>query len=231
MDIRNTVALVTGANRGLGRAIAEGLVLAGAKKVYAAARDPASITLDGVERLALDVTDAAAVAAAARQAADVNLVVNNAGISRGSAFLAPDAVAAARAELETNFFGPLAMARAFAPGLAAQGGGAIVNVLSVLSWLNIAGAATYSASKSAAWSLTNGLRNELRGQGTRVLAVHVAFMDTDMARHVPGPKAAPADVVRQVLAALAEGGDEVLADDLTRQVKQGLTAGAYLQPR
>ncbi len=231
MDLSNTVALVTGANRGLGRAYAEGLVLAGAKKVYAAARDPASIAFDGVERLALDVTDAAAVAAAVREAGDVTLLVNNAGISRGSALLGPDAVAATRAEFETNVLGPLLLARAFAPVLARNGGGAIVNVLSVLSWLNVAGAATYSVSKSAAWSVTNGLRQELRAQGTRVVGVHVGYMDTDMARHIAGPKVDPRDVVQQTLEALAAGGEEVLADALTRQVKQGLTAGAYLQPR
>jgi NAD(P)-dependent dehydrogenase (short-subunit alcohol dehydrogenase family) len=231
MDIKNTVALVTGANRGLGRAFVEGLVLAGAKKVYAAARDPASIAIDGVERVALDVTDPAAVAALAQRAGDVTLLVNNAGIARGSAFLGPDAVAAARAELETNFFGPLTLARSFAPVLQRNGGGAIVNVLSVLSWLSSGGQATYSASKSAAWSLTNGLRNELRGQGTKVVALHVGYMDTDMASHVDGPKTRPVDVVRQVLDALSEGRDEVLADEVSRQVKQALSAGLYLQPR
>src|SRR5204863_10223212 len=134
-------------------------------------------------------------------------------VSRGSPFLAAGSAAAARSELETNFFGPLAMSQAFAPVLAANGGGAIVNVLSVLSWLSLSGAATYGASKSAAWSLTNGLRNELRAQGTQVVGVHVAFMDTDMAKKAPGPKADPRDVVRQVLEALAAGHDEVLADE------------------
>jgi short-subunit dehydrogenase len=122
------------------------------------------------------------------------------------------------------------MSQAFAPVLAANGGGAIVNVLSVLSWLSLPGVATYSASKSAAWSLTNGLRNELRAQGTRVVGLHVAFMDTDMAKGVSTPKAAPADVARRTLEALPSGEDEVLADELTRQVKQGLSAprAAYL---
>jgi short-subunit dehydrogenase len=112
-----------------------------------------------------------------------------------------------------------------------NGGGAIVDVLSVLSWLSSGGQATYSASKSAAWSLTNGLRNELRGQGTKVVALHVGYMDTDMASHVDGPKTQPADVVQQVLDALAHGRDEVLADEVSRQVKQALSAGLYLQPR
>jgi short-subunit dehydrogenase len=112
--------------------------------------------------------------------------------------------------------------------LKVNGGGAIVNVLSVLSWINISAGATYSASKSAAWSLTNGLRNELRAQGTQVVGVHVGFMDTDMASKVDGPKVPPLDVARQALYALEAGQDEVLADDLSRNVKQGLSAGVYL---
>ncbi len=230
MQIENSVAFVTGANRGLGQAFAKALLAAGARKVYAAARDPASITLDGVERIALDVTQPGAIAQAVARAGDVTLLVNNAGISRGSPFLKAGSTDAARAEFETNFFGPLALSQAFAPVLAANGGGAIVNVLSVLSWLNLTGAATYSASKAAAWSLTNGLRHELRAQGTQVVGLHVGFMDTDMTAKLDVPKAAPADVVRQTLEALAAGQDEVFADELTRQVKKGLSAqpGVYL---
>ena len=230
MDIRNAVVLVTGANRGLGRAFVDELLAAGVKKVYAAARDPSTITVQGVERVKLDVTRPEDIDAAARRCSDVTLLINNAGVSRGSPFLAAGSAAAARSELETNFFGPLAMSQAFAPVLAANGGGAIINVLSVLSWLNLSRSATYSASKSAAWSLTNGLRNELRGQGTHVLALHVAFMDTDMTKGIDAPKANPGDVVRQTLEALAAGREEVLADDLTRQVKRGLSAerGIYI---
>ena len=156
--------------------------------------------------------------------------INNAGISRGSSLLAPGSADAARAEFETNFFGPLALSQAFAPVLKANGGGAIVNVLSVLSWLNFAGVATYSASKAAAWSLTNGLRGELRAQGTQVVGVHVGYMDTDMTKGLTAPKASPKDVVAQVLDAVEAGRDEVLADDLSRQVRQGLAAerGVYL---
>lgn len=230
MHLKNSVVLVTGANRGLGQAFVQALLAAGASKVYAAARDPASITVAGAVPLQLDVTNPAEVAAAAASCADVTLLINNAGIARGSPFMAAHSADAARAELETNFFGPLAMSQAFAPVLAANGGGAIVNMLSVLSWLNLSGAATYSASKSAAWSLTNGLRNELRSQGTQVVGVHVGFMDTDMTKNVPGPKASPADVARQVIEALEAGHDEVLADELTRHIKQGLSAehGIYL---
>lgn len=228
MQIKNSVVLVTGANRGLGQAFVNALLQAGAAKIYAAARDPSSITLQGVVPIQLDVTNAADIAAAAARCTDLTLLINNAGIYRNTAFLAPGSTDAARAELETNFFGPLTLSLAFAPVLKANGGGAIVNVLSVLSWLNISAAATYSASKSAAWSLTNGLRGELRPQGTHVVGVHVGFMDTDMARGVPGPKADPLDVARQTLTALEAGENEVLADGLSRNVKQGLSTGVYL---
>lgn len=224
MKIKDSVVFITGANRGLGLAYAKAALAAGAKKVYAAARDPKSITLAGVVPVALDVTQPAQIAAAAEACGDVTLLINNAGISRGSTLLAANALEAARAELETNFFGPWALSRAFAPVLAHNGGGTIVNVLSALSWLSLPGAATYSTSKSAAWSLSNGLRNELREQGTQVVGVHVAFMDTDMASHVPGDKTSPEDVAKQTLEAVEAGRPEVLADAVTRQVKQGFVA-------
>jgi NAD(P)-dependent dehydrogenase (short-subunit alcohol dehydrogenase family) len=229
MKLKNAVALVTGANRGLGLAFAKALQQAGAK-VYAAARDPATIALAGVEPVKLDVTKPAEIAALAARLGDVSLVVNNAGIARGSAFLAPDGVDALRAELETNFFGPLLVARAFAPILAKNNGGALVNVLSALSWVTFPAFSTYSSTKSAAWSLTNGLRNELRAQGTQVVGLHVGYMDTDMARHVTGPKSKPEDVVRQTLEALEADKSEVLADEVSRQIKQHLSAepGIYL---
>jgi NAD(P)-dependent dehydrogenase (short-subunit alcohol dehydrogenase family) len=229
MKLQNAVALVTGANRGLGLAFAKALVAAGAK-VYAAARDPASVKLPGVEAVKLDVINAAEVEALGRKLGDVTLIVNNAGIAHGSSFLAPGGIEAQRAELETNFFGPLLLARAFAPALAKNGGGAIVNVLSALSWVSSPAFATYCASKSAAWSLSNGLRHELKAQGTQVLSLHVGYMDTDMVRHVTAPKANPDDVVRDTLAALEAGKSEILADDTSRMVKKGLSAepGLYL---
>jgi len=229
MKLQNAVALVTGANRGLGLAFAKALVAAGAK-VYAAARNPASVKLPGVEAVKLDVINAAEVEALARKLGDVTLIVNNAGIAHGSSFLAPGGIEAQRAELETNFFGPLLLARAFAPALAKNGGGAIVNVLSALSWVSSPAFATYCASKSAAWSLSNGLRHELKAQGTQVLSLHVGYMDTDMVRHVTAPKANPDDVVRDTLAALEAGKSEILADDTSRMVKKGLSAepGLYL---
>jgi NAD(P)-dependent dehydrogenase (short-subunit alcohol dehydrogenase family) len=234
MKIQNAVALVTGANRGLGAAFATALLAGGARKVYAAARDPASVKLPGATPIRLDVTNAEEIAAAARDCGDVTLVINNAGILRGNeGFLAAGGVEAARAEMETNYFGPLGVSRGFAPILARNGGGAIVNVLSVLSWVTFPQVAGYSASKAAAWSLTNDLRDELHAQGTQVLGLHVGYMDTDMASHVAGPKSRPEDVVRQVLEALEAGREEVLADELSRNVKKGLAAepGVYLSAR
>jgi NAD(P)-dependent dehydrogenase (short-subunit alcohol dehydrogenase family) len=225
MQLKDSVVFVTGANRGLGLAFAQAALAAGARKVYAAARDPASVTLPGVVPIPLDVGNAAQVAAAVRDCGDVTLLVNNAGISMGSSFLAsPDAIAAARAEFEVNFFGPWALASAFAPVLKANGGGAIVNVLSALSWVSFPSVATYSASKSAAWSLTNGLRNELRAQGTQVVALHVGYMDTDMTRGLDAPKSSPADVARVTLEGVEAGAFEVLADDISKQIKQSLSS-------
>lgn len=232
MKIKDSVALVTGANRGLGLAFTKALLAGSARKVYAAARDPASVKQPGVQPVRLDVTQPEQVEAAAREFGDVNLLINNAGIIRGTGFLTPDGLDATRAEFETNFFGPLLTARAFAPILAKNGGGAIINVLSVLSWVSLSTSSSYSASKAAAWSLSNGLRNELRGQGTDVLSLHVGFMDTDMVRNVAAPKAQPDDVVKQVLAALEDGKSEILADDVSRRIKQNLSAepGIYLLP-
>ncbi|WP_425064695.1 SDR family oxidoreductase [Reyranella sp.] len=232
MQIKDSVALVTGANRGLGLAFTQALLAGGARKVYAAARDPASVKQPGVEPVRLDVTNAGEVAAAARDLGDVTLVINNAGIIRGSGFLGETGVEAVRAELETNFFGPVLVSRAFAPILGRNGGGAIVNVLSALSWVAFPSSSTYSASKAAAWAFSNGLRNELRGQGTQVLALHVGYMDTDMVREVAAPKSKPEDVARQVLEALEAGKSEILADEVSRRIKQNLSAepGVYLLP-
>lgn len=230
MKINNAVAFVTGANRGLGLAFAKALLASGARKVYAAARNPASFALPGVTPIQLDVANASEIAAAANACGDVELLINNAGISRGSAFLGSGAIDAARAEMETNYFGPLLVSRAFAPVLARNGGGAIVNVLSALSWVSFPTFATYGASKAAAWSLTNGLRNELRAQGTQVLGLHVGYMDTDMAARVDAPKSRPEDVVSDTLQALEAGADELLADATSRWIKSGLSAepGIYL---
>jgi len=224
MQLRNAVVFIPGANRGLGRAFAQAALAAGAAKVYAAARDPVSIDLPGVVPVALDVTDADQVATAAAQCADVTLLINNAGISQGTGVLAADAIDVARRHFDTNVFGVWALTQAFAPVLKANGGGAVLNVLSVLSWLTLPGLAPYSASKAAAWALSNGLRAELKGQGTQVTSLHVGYMDTDMTRGLDAPKSSPADVARLALEGVEAGAFEVLADDISRQVKQSLSS-------
>src|SRR5438270_9690816 len=221
MKVEGAAALVTGANRGLGAAIAQALLDAGAK-VYGAARDPATITNQGLIAVPLDVTDGDDIAIAARTCRDVSIIVNNAGILRSSATLAAGAIDAARAELETNFFGSMRMARAFAPVLRRNGGGALVNMLSVLSFLSMPQGATYSASKAAAWSLTNALRIELRRQGTLVVAVHAGFIDTEMAAGVSAEKISPQSVATQLVAAIEADAEEVLADPTSEMVKAAL---------
>lgn len=224
MNIENSVALVTGANRGIGLVFARELLARGASKVYAAVRDPATVTLPGVQALKLDVTHPADIKAAAAQASDVTLVINNAGIAQPGGFLLEDSEEVTRRLFETNFFGMLNMSKAFAPILKANGGGAFLNVLSVASWVNDGQLAAYSASKSAAWSLTNALRHELASQGTQILGLHMAFVDTDLTRGLDAPKSSPEDIVFRALNGLESGADEVLADELTLQVRQGLTA-------
>ena len=223
-DIHGAVAVVTGANRGLGRHFAEQLLERGAAKVYATARDPQQLDLAGVVPLQLDITDPASVARAAEAAADATLLVNNAGIDThvGLAYGDLDQI---RLEMETGFFGPLSVTRAFAPVLAANGGGAILNVLSGLSWFHLPDHGAYSAAKAAAWALTNVVRQELAPQGIAVTALHMGYMDTDMADFVdPGDKTDPAVVAAAALDGVAAGETEVLADEFTRGVKQGLSA-------
>ena len=230
MEITGKTALVTGANRGLGRHLARELRDRGAT-VYAAARNPASVDLDGVRPIALDVTDPASVAAAAAATGDVAILVNNAGSSTGASLLTGD-LADVRLELDTHFFGTLAVIRAFAPQLAAQQHSAVLNILSVLSWVNFPNSGAYCAAKSAEWSLTNGLRQELAPQGTRVSALHVGYMDTDMARHVSAPKSNPADIAKIAVDGIAAGDAEIIADEISKQVLAGLSSGvAGLYPQ
>lgn len=231
MKIKGSVALVTGANRGLGAAFARALLAGGAAKVYAAARNPAGITQPGVVPVPLDVTKPDQVAALARDLKDVTLLVNNAGIFEAGPLLAPNAAEALLRQIETNAVGPLRLVQAFAPVLAANGGGAVVNMLSVLSWLTIANVSgTYSASKAAAWALSNALRQELKGQGTALLSVHAGFIDTDMASGVQMPKTSPDEVARRAFQALEAGDSEVLVDEITRNVRAGFgaTPAVYL---
>ena len=223
MKIDGSVALVTGANRGLGQVYARELVARSAGKVYGAARNPAAVTEPGVLPVALDITDPDRVAQVAAQCADVTLLVNNAGVLKYSTFTGAPDLDAARAEMETNYFGTLSMCRAFAPVLAANGGGAIVNMLSVTSFYTNPFNASYGASKAAGWSLTNGVRLELHHQGTLVVAVHAGFIDTDMAALVNVPKLSPESVAEQVFAAVEAGQVEVLCDERTRTVKAELS--------
>ncbi|KNE24928.1 SDR family oxidoreductase [Achromobacter spanius] len=224
MNLKNAVVLITGANRGLGLAFARVALARGARKVYAAARDPSTITLPGVEAIKLDVSNPADVAAAAAHAKDVTLVINNAGIAAMGGFLDADAIESAQRHLDINVFGSLRVAQAFAPVLAANGGGALLNVLSIASWINGQPLGLYAMSKSAAWAMTNGLRHDLRAQGTQVLGLHMGFVDTDLTKGIDAPKSTPDSIVNQAFDGLEAGAEEVLADERTRQVKQGLSA-------
>ena len=224
MKLKNATVLITGANRGIGRAFAREALARGARKVYAGVRDPATVDVPGVEAIRLDVTRPDQVTAAADKLRDVTVLINNAGIATTGGFLAPGSVESAQRQFETNYFGPLRMSIAFAPVLAAHGGGAILNVLSVASWISSPLLAVYGSTKAAAWSLTNALRHELRDQGTQVLGMHMGFVDTDLTRDIDSAKSTPEAVVREALDALERGAEEVLADDITRRVKPGLSA-------
>ena len=222
MNIEGAVVLVTGANRGLGAEYVRQLLDRGAAKVYAGARSPESVKTSGAIPIKLDVTNAADIQTAVEQCGDLTMLINNAGVVIGSRVLAENSLENSKAEFETNVWGPMNLSKSFAPVLAANGGGAIVNVLSAVSWMSIKEVATYAMSKSAAWSLTNALRLELARQGTLVVAVHPAFIDTDMAAGVDMPKTSPQQVVERTLDGVAAGLPEVLADDTSAFVKNSL---------
>jgi NAD(P)-dependent dehydrogenase (short-subunit alcohol dehydrogenase family) len=230
MDIKRSVALVTGGNRGFGNSLVAELLARGAT-VYAGARDPETVKLEGAIAIQLDITDPVSVAAAAEATGNVTLLINNAGSATGASLLS-GSLEDIRTEMDTHFFGTLAVARAFAPQLAAGGGGAMLNVLSVLSWFSFPGTGGYCAAKAAEWSLTNSLRQELVEQGTQVSSLHVGYMDTDMTARVTAPKIDPAEVASLALDELAAGQLEILADDLSKQVRSGLAGGvAALYPQ
>lgn len=230
MKIAGTHALVTGANRGLGKAFVRELLDRGVAGVYAAARNPDTVDIndDRVIPIRLDITSPDDVRAAVSRCADVAVLINNAGAMLRTPLLAAPDLSAARSEMEINYFGTLAMCRAFSPVLARNGGGALVNVLSVASWLASPFNGSYCASKSAEWALTNSIRSELRTQGTLVVAVHAGWIDTDMAANVAEAKVSPGDVVAQTLDAVQHGGEEVLTDDSTRHVKASLPSDLAL---
>ncbi len=223
MKIEDAVVFVTGANRGIGLAFAQAALRRGARKVYAAMRTPAPMP-EGLHGVTLDVTDAEQVRQAAAECGDVTLLINNAGIAQVGGFLVTDSAASIQRHLDVNVFGMLRMCQAFAPLLAANGGGAMLNVLSVASWFNSPLLGAYGLSKSAAWALTNGLREELRAQHTLVTALHMGFVDTDMTRAMDVPKTSAREIAERALDGVAAGDEEVLADERARQIKQGLTA-------
>lgn len=233
--IKGRTALVTGANRGIGEAIVDALVAAGAKKVYAAARNIKDLVpLQArhgarVVALRLDVTDPAQVAAAAAAAPDVELLVNNAGFAghTGGAFTDPEWITSGRREMEVNFFGTFAVTQAFAPVLAKNGGGAVTNIASVASLVNFALFASYSASKAAAHSLTQATRAMLKDQGTRVFGVYPGPIDTRMAKDVPFDKTSPADAARAIVAGIEAGHEEIFPDPMS----QGMGAAYLASPK
>jgi len=220
-QLSGAVVLVTGANEGLGREFVEQALAKGASKVYATARRPREWNDSRVIPLALDVTDPASIRAAVAQAPDVTVLINNAGIAVESDTLLALPDEGIRNVMETNFFGPVALTKAFAPVLAVSGASAVLNIHSALSWIALTGA--YSASKAALWSATNSFRIELAPQGTHVTGVHVAYIDTAMAEGVNAPKIAAEEVVRKAFDGLEQGDYEVIVDDITAGVKLGLS--------
>jgi NAD(P)-dependent dehydrogenase (short-subunit alcohol dehydrogenase family) len=226
MDIKDSVVLVTGGNRGLGKALVQAFLDAGARKIYVGSRTLIETSDHRIQPIKLDVTNEQDIAAAAEAAQDVNILINNAGITFYTSPLAAPSTQMAREVMETNYFGILAMVRAFAPLLKKNGGGAMVNILSVLSWFVASPLATgYSASKAAALLFTDGIRVELRSQGTQVVAVHVGLMDTDMTAHLDSSeKVSPQDVATKVIEGVRGDQEEVLADEFSHSVKAALAS-------
>lgn len=223
MDAAGQIAVVTGANRGIGREFVLELLERGATTVYATARRPELLEFDDprVVPLRIDLLDHGSVVEAAETARDVTLLVNNAGISTGASLLTGE-LAEIHREMDTHFWGTLDMIRAFSPVLAANGGGAIVNVLSALSWFAAPGTGSYAAAKAAEWNLTNGVRLELAEQGTLVQGVHLGAAATDISAGYDGPKIDPREVPRRSLDALATESIEVVVDDWSAMVKASL---------
>lgn len=222
LKVIGSTVFVSGANRGLGRALVAEFLEAGCHKVYAgvrsesAGRDISARFPERLQTVDLDITSLECVAAAAALCRDVNILVNNAGIVTHTALMSEPTLQGARQEMEVNYFGPLAMCRAFAPGLAANGGGAIVNILSLGALVNIPRVGTYSAAKAAAMSMTQGMRAELAGQGTHVLAAFPGAIETDM-KASSGTRTSAAEVAKAVVRALDEGLEEVFPDSLARE--------------
>jgi NAD(P)-dependent dehydrogenase (short-subunit alcohol dehydrogenase family) len=219
MDIKDSVVLVTGGNRGLGKSLVQAFLNAGARKVYVGTRTLIKASDPRLHPIKLDVTNAQEVAAAAQECQDVNILVNNAGVTYFGAVLTQP-LDQARNVIETNYFGALSVTQAFAPILKKNNGGALINILSVLSWFTspFAGSA-YSASKHAALSLTDAARYELRSQGTLVAGVFVGYMDTDMVASLDDPKANPDDVAARIVEGLRNNQEEIFGDQRSRDIK------------
>jgi NAD(P)-dependent dehydrogenase (short-subunit alcohol dehydrogenase family) len=231
MQVEGCVALVTGANRGIGEQFVKALRAAGARRIYAGARDPGMLRIAGSEGgdvvpIGIDITRAADVAAAAARCTDVTLLVNNAGVNFNTPLVGIASLANARTEIETNYFGTLAMCRAFAPVLAANGGGTIVNMLSILARVNLPLMGSLCASKAAALSMTQGVRAELRKQGTTVIGVMPGAVETRMTEMLPPPKMPPAEVAGAALAAVEAGIEDVYPGDMAQGVAAGLARDA-----
>ena len=223
MNIARSTALVTGANRGLGRHLANELLSRGAT-VYAGARNPDAVDLPRAKVVSLDITDPASVASAVEIAGDVTLLINNAGSSTGTDLLNGEE-ARIRFEMDTAFFGTLSVIRAFAPKISANGGGSILNILSVLSWVSFPRSGAYCAAKSAEWSMTNALRVQLAEQNIRVAGLHVGYMDTDMTASITAPKSNPADIAKIAIDGVEQDLFEIVADDVSREVQAALAGG------
>lgn len=221
MNIKGSIAFVTGANRGLGLQLTEQLLARGAAKVYAGARRVEEVTTPGVSPVRIDLTDSASINAAAAAASDITLLVNNAGNYTPTALL-DGPLDEIRAHMETHFFGTLAVTRAFAPHLISNAPAAILNIGSVLSWAHPAGFGAYAAAKAALWAQTDSIREELQPHGVAVTSLHVGFMDTDMVAAIDAEKSDPAAIAALALDGVEGRYLEVLADAATRQVKQSL---------
>lgn len=220
-DLAGATVLITGANGGLGREFVTQALARGAVRVYATARSPRDWDDSRVIPLALDVTDSASVDAAAIAAPDTTIIINNAGASGGGP-VSTAPLDDVRALFETNVFGPLAVAQAFAPIISGNGGGAVVDIHSALSWLGRG--ATYGATKAALWSFTNSLRIELLDQRIQVVGAHLGYTDTPMTAGLDVEKESPVDIVSAIYDGLEAGDYEVLADETSRSVKSALSS-------
>ncbi len=228
MDIKDSVVLVTGGNRGLGKALVQAFLDAGARKVYVGSRTPIETSDPRLVPIKLDITNEEDVAAAAEACQDVTILMNNAGVATPAPLLTAPLVDGARQDMETNYFGTLSMVRAFAPILGKNGGGALVNMLSVASWFTTPIGRFYSASKYAELSLTQGIRIELRSQGTLVTAVHAGYIDTDMAAAIDAPKTSPEEVAARIIEGIRTNQEEVLADQSSQEIKAALALNPHL---